>query len=122
MSEVVPLLRIQMTHLAPHFPRSLAQPLVDDQSVVSSFIYVIRNGMMWKHARFACGPYKTLYNRSLCSNPMDISERVFAALSADVGIPDQLIDDSTHLKPDRAAASLAQKGADYAGSAAHRAC
>jgi putative transposase len=96
-------------------------PRVDDGRVVSRIIYVIRNGMMWKDAPRGYGPHKTLYNCFTRRSRMGVFERTFAALAADAGIPELLIVDSTHLKAHGIAASLVQKGADHAASAAPRA-
>ena len=121
MSDVVLLSRAQMARLAPHFPRSRGKRRVDDRRVISGIIYVIRNGLMWKDAPRGYGPHKTLYNRFVRWSRMGVFERIFAALAAEAGIPEQLMVDSTHLKAHRTSASLAQKGAANAASAAPRA-
>jgi transposase len=121
MSDVVLLSRAQMARLGPHFPRSRGKRRVDDRRVVSGIIYVIRNGLMWKDAPRGYGPHKTLYSRFVRWSRMGVFERIFAALAAEAGIPEQLMIDSTHLKAHRTAASLAQKGGDLAASAAPRA-
>ena len=121
MSDVVLLSRAQMARLAPYFPRSRGKRRVDDRRVISGIIYVIRNGLMWKDAPRGYGPHKTLYNRFVRWSRMGVFARIFAALAAEGGIPEQLMVDSTHLKAHRTAASLAQKGADHATSAAQRA-
>jgi transposase len=121
MSDVVLLSRAQMARLAPYFPRSRGKRRVDDRRVISGIIYVIRNGLMWKDAPRGDGPHKTLYNRFVRWSRMGVFERIFAALAAEAGIPEQLMVDSTHLKAHRTSASLAQKGAAHAASAAPRA-
>ncbi len=120
MADVVLLSRAQMACLASHFPRSRGKRRVDDRLVISGIIYVIRNGLMWKDAPRGYGPHKTLYNRLVSWSRMGVFERIFAALAAEACIPEQLMIDSTHLKAHRTAASLAQKGADYAASDAPR--
>ena len=77
--------------------------------------------MRWKDAPRGYGPYKTLCNHFVRWSRMGVSERIFAALAADAGIPELLMVDSTHLKAHGIAASLVQKGADLAASAAPRA-
>ena len=121
MSDVVLLSRAQMARLAPYFPRSRGKRRVDDRRVISGIIYVIRNGLMWKDAPRGYGPHKTLYNRFVRWSRMGVFARIFAALAAEGGIPEQLMVDSTHLKAHSTAASLAQKGADHAASAAQMA-
>jgi transposase len=108
MSDMVLLSRAQMSRLAPFFPRSRGKRRVDDRRVVSGIIYVIRNGLMWKDAPRGYGPHKTLYNRFVRWSRMGVFERIFAALAAEAGIPEQLMIDSTHLKAHRTAASLAR--------------
>ncbi len=121
MSDVVLLSRAQMARFAPHFPRSRGKRRVDDRRVVSGIIYVIRNGLMWKDAPRGYGPHKTLYNRFVRWSRMGVFERIFAAMAAEAGTPEQLMIDSTHLKAHRTAASLTQKGGDHAASAAPKA-
>jgi putative transposase len=121
MSNIVLLSRAQMARLAPFFPRSRGKRRVDDRRVISGIIYVIRNGLMWKDAPRGYGPHKTLYNRFVRWSRMGVFARIFAALAAEAGIPEQLMIDSTHLKAHRTAASLAQKGGHHAASDAPRA-
>ena len=111
----------QMRRIRPHFPLSHGIPRVDDCRVISGIIYVIRRGLRWRDAPAAYGPHKTLYNRFVRWSRMGVFERIFAALAAEAGVPEQLMVDSTHLKAHRTAASLAQKGAAHAASAAPRA-
>ena len=78
--------------------------------MVSGIIHVIRNGLRWRDASAAYGPYKTLYNRFLRWSRMGVFDRIFAALAAAGGPPGQLMIDTTHLKAHRTAASLLKKG------------
>ena len=110
MSDVVLLSRAQMARLAPYFPRSRGKRRVDDRRVNNGIIYVIRNGLMWKDVPRGYGPHKTLYNRFVRWSRMGVFERIFAALAAEAGIPEQRMVDGTHLKAHHTAASLAQKG------------
>ena len=100
----------QMRQLQPHFPRSRGLRRVDDRRVISGIIYVIRHGLQWKDAPTGYGPHKTLYNRFVRWSRLGVFERIFAALAAQPGVPQQLMIDSTHLKAHRTAASLAEKG------------
>lgn len=52
------------------------------------------------------GPPKTIYNRFIRWNRMGVFNKIFAALAAKGGKPDQLMIDATHLKAHRTAASL----------------
>ena len=115
------LSKAQMRRIEPFFPLSHGVPRVDDRRIVSGIIYVIKHGLMWRDAPKGYGPHKTIYNRFVRWSRMGVFERIFAALAAEAGIPEQLMVDSTHLKAHRTSASLAQKGAAHAASAAPRA-
>ena len=120
MPDLVLLSQAQMRRIAPFFPRSRGKPRVDDRRVISGIVYVIRHGLMWKDAPRGYGPPKTLYNRFVRWSRAGVFERIFAALAAQAGQPEQLMIDSTHLKAHRTAASMHQKGA-LAASGAPRA-
>jgi transposase len=53
---------------------------------------------------------KTIYNRFIRWSRLGVFNRIFAALAAKGGKPDQLMIDATHLKAHRTAASLLKKG------------
>ena len=100
----------QMRQLRPHFPVSRGLRRVDDRRVISGIIYVIRYGLQWKEAPSGYGPHKTLYNRFVRWSRQGVFARIFAALSGQSGVPEELMIDSTHLKAHRTAASLLKKG------------
>ena len=106
----------QMRHLRPHFPVSRGLRRVDDRRVISGIIYVIRYGLQWKDAPSGYGPHKTLYNRFVRWSRQGVFARIFAALSGQSGVPEELMIDSTHLKAHRTAASLLKKGLLRVGS------
>jgi transposase len=108
----------QMRRIRPHFPRSRGIPRVDDRSVLSSVIFVIKTGLRWRDAPPGYGPHKTLYNRFVRVSRMGVFSRIFAALAGEAGEPYRLIIDSTHLKAHRTAASLRKRGRVIAASAA----
>ena len=56
------------------------------------------------------GPPKTIYNRFIRWSRLGVFDKIFAALAAKGGKPDQLMIDATHLKAHRTAASLLKKG------------
>jgi len=66
---------------------------------------VIRNGLRWRDAPKEYGPHKTIYNRFIRWSRLGVFNRIFAALAAKGGKPDQLMIDATHLKAHRTAAS-----------------
>ena len=100
----------QMRRIAPYFPLSHGIPRVDDRLIVSAIIFVIKNGLRWRDAPRTYGPHKTIYNRFIRWSRMGVFNRIFAALAAKGGKPDQLMIDATHLKAHRTAASLLKKG------------
>ena len=115
------LSKAQMRRIEPFFPLSHGIPRVDDRRVVSGIIYVIKHGLMWRDAPKAYGPHKTIYNRFIRWSRLGVFNKIFAALSAKGGKPDQLMIDATHLKAHRTAASLLKKGLFPDVSAAPRA-
>jgi transposase len=111
MSDLLLLSERQMARISPFFPLSHGVPRVDDRRVVSGIIYVIRNGLQWKDAPKAYGPYKTLYNRFVRWSLLSVFDRIFVVVATEGRKPERIMIDATHLKAHRTAASLAQKGA-----------
>ena len=110
MSDLIWLSEAQMRRIEPYFPLSHGMPRVDDRRVISGIIFVIRNGLRWHDAPADYGPYKTMYNRFIRWSGLGVFNRIFAALAAKDGDPDQLMIDVTHLAAHRTAASLLKKG------------
>ncbi len=110
LSDVFLLSERQMERIRPFFPLSHGVPRVDNRRVLSGIVYVIRNGLQWKDAPKACGPYKTLYNRFIRWSRLGVFDRIFVALTEQVGRSKRLMIDATHLKAHRTAASLLRKG------------
>jgi transposase len=80
-----------MRRIEPFFPLSHGVPRVDDRRIVSGIIFVIRNGLCWCDAPAAYGPHKTIYNRFIRWSRVGVFNRIFVALAARGGKPDQLI-------------------------------
>jgi transposase len=110
MSDLLMLSDAQMRRIEPYFPLSHGIPRVDDQRVLSGILFVIRNGLRWRDVPREYGPHKTIYNRFIRWSRLGVFNRIFAALSAEGGVPEQLMIDATHLKAHRTAASLLKKG------------
>ncbi|MFK4874958.1 IS5 family transposase [Novosphingobium sp. ZW T3_23] len=110
MSDLIWLSEAQMRRIEPYFPLSHGVPRVDDRRIVSGIIFVIRNGLRWRDAPAEYGPPKTIYNRFIRWSRLGVFNKIFSALSAKGGRPDQLMIDATHLKAHRTAASLLKKG------------
>ena len=110
MSDLIWLSAGQMRLIEPYFPLSHGVPRVDDRRIISGIIFVIRNGLRWRDAPAEYGPPKTNYNRFIRWSRLGVFNKIFAALAAKGGTPDQLMIDATHLKAHRTAASLLKKG------------
>jgi transposase len=110
MSDLIWLSEVQMRRIEPYFPLSHGVPRVDDRRVISGIIFVIRNGLRWRDVPAEYGPPKTIYNRFIRWSRLGVFDKIFAALAAKAGKPDQLMIDATHLKAHRTAASLLKKG------------
>jgi transposase len=118
MSDLFWLTEQQMQRLAPYFPRSRGRARVDDRRVLSGILHVVRNGLRWCDAPAVYGPYKTLYNRFVRWTRLGLFAHIFATLTGEVGEPDRVMIDSTHLKAHRTATSLLQKKGVRGGSVA----
>ena len=96
MSDLIRLSEAQMCRIKPYLPLSHGVPRVDDRRIISGMIFVIRNGLRWRDAPDDYGL-------------LGVLNKIFSALSARGGKPDQLMIDATHLKAHRTAASLLKK-------------
>jgi putative transposase len=121
MSDLFLLSVAQMRRIEPYFPLSHGIARVDDRKVISGIIFIIRNGLRWCDAPKDYGPHKMIYNRFIRWSRLGLFNRIFAALAAKGGKPNQLMIDATHLKAHRTAASLFKKGLFPDVSAAPRA-
>ncbi len=110
MSDLFWLTEAQLARIEPYFPLAHGVPRVDDRKVVSSIIFVIRNGLRWRDAPSDYGPHKTLYYRFIRWSKLGVFDNIFSALSAQGGHPDTLMINATHLKAHRTACSLLKKG------------
>jgi len=82
---------------------------VNDRRVISGIVHVLRSGCRWKDCPSAYGPPTTIYNRYNRWSRRGIWMRIFAALVAAAGEPDEVAIDSTHIKAHRSAAGLLLK-------------
>lgn len=111
MSNLIWLSATQMRRIKPYFLLSHGIPRVDDRRVISGIIFVIKNGLRWLDVPAECGPPKAMYNCFIRWSRLGVFNKIFAALVAKDGKPDQLMIEATHLKAHRTAVSLLQKGA-----------
>jgi putative transposase len=70
---------------------------VNEWRVLSGIIHVQRNGLRWCDAPAVYGLSKTLYNRHVRWTHNGVFARIFHALAEQVGPPERIIIDSTHL-------------------------
>lgn len=96
MSELFLLTEEQVKKMQPFFPKTRGVPRVDDRKVLSGIIFVNRNGLSWRDAPAAYGPYKTLYNRWYRWNKAGIFTKMQEALAAEGADADKLMIDATH--------------------------
>ena len=121
MSDLIWLSEKQMERISPYFPLSHGVPRVDDRRIISGIIFVLKNGLRWRDAPKDYGPHKTIYNRFIRWSKLGVFNKIFTALVAEGGKPDELMIDATHIKAHRTAASLLKKGLFPDVSAAQRA-
>jgi transposase len=110
MSDLLWLSEAQKRRIEPYFPLSHSVPRVDDRRIISGIIFVIRNSPGWRDVPADYGPPKTIYNRFIRWSRLSVFNKIFAALSAKGGKPDQSMIDATHLKAHRSVACLLKKG------------
>ncbi len=109
MSDLFWLTDEQMERLRPFFPKSHGKPRVEDRRVLSSIIFMNRNGMRWRDAPREYCPHKTLYNRWKRWGDMGIFMRTMDGLSAAKAEPQTIMIDATCLKAHRTASGLRLK-------------
>jgi putative transposase len=81
MTEMILLTEDQIARISPFFPLSHGKPRVDDRRVISSIIFVIRNGLRWRDVPASYGPHKTIYNRFIRWSEMCVFGRIFVELA-----------------------------------------
>lgn len=76
---------------------------VDDRRVISGIIHVLRVGCRWQDCPPEYGPSTTVYNRFNRWSHRGLWTRIFAVLSAQAELPDDLSIDSTAVRAHRSA-------------------
>src|SRR5277367_1263914 len=98
--------------LSPHLPRgSPGKPRVDDRTVISGILHVLKTGCRLRDAPPAYGPPTTIYNRYNRWSQRRVWQRIFEKMAASGfekmatsgPIPDELSIDSSHVKAHRSA-------------------
>ena len=104
--------------LSPHLPRGRpGKPRVDDRTVISGILHVLKTGCRWRDVPPVYGPPTTLYNRYNRWSQRRVWQRIFEKMAAAGPIPDELSIDSGHVKAHRSA-SGSKKGSLKKRSAA----
>ena len=95
----------QWRQIEPHLPTDVrGKERVDDRTVISGILHVLRSGCRWKDCPPEYGPPTTIYNRFVRWAERGVWERLFRELAAR-GRSDELqMIDSTHVKAHRSAA------------------
>ena len=91
--------------LEPHLPHGKpGKPRVDDRTVISGILHVLKTGCRWRDVPPAYGPPTTIYNRYNRWSQRRIWQRIFEKMAAAGPVPDELSIDSSHVKAHRSAA------------------
>ncbi|SER79053.1 transposase [Rhizobium sp. NFR03] len=110
MSDLMLLSEAQIRRIEPFFPLSHSVPRVDDRSVLSGIIFVLRNGLRWRDVPREYGLHKTIYVSFIRWSQLGVFNRILAELTAKRSKSDTLMIEATHVKAHRTAASLLKKG------------
>lgn len=90
--------------LSPHLPHSRpGKPRVDDRTVISGILHVLKTGLSMRDVPPAYGPPTTIYNRYNRWSQRRVWQRIFEKMAAAGPIPDELSVDSSHVKAHRSA-------------------
>ncbi|MBZ9648508.1 IS5 family transposase [Sphingobium sp. 3R8] len=91
--------------IEPHLPHGKAgKPRVDDRTVISGILHVLKTGCRWRDVPAAYGPPTTIYNRYNRWSQRRIWHRLFEKIAASGPVPKELSIDSSHVKAHRSAA------------------
>jgi transposase len=91
--------------IEPHLPRGKpGKPRVDDRTVISGILHVLKTGCRWRDVPPAYGPATTIYNRYNRWSQRRVWQRMFETMAAAGPVPDELAIDSSHVKAHRSAA------------------
>src|SRR5271170_3188907 len=90
--------------LDPHLPRGKpGKPRVDDRTVISGILHVLKTGCRWRDVPSVYGPPTTIYNRYNRWSQRRVWQRIFEKIAAAGPVPDELSIDSSHVKAHRSA-------------------
>ena len=90
--------------MEPHLPKGLpGKPRVDDRTVISGILHVLKTGCRWRDVPAVYGPPTTIYNRYHRWSQRRIWQRIFERLAAAGPVPEELSIDSSHVRAHRCA-------------------
>jgi transposase len=90
-----------METLGPHLPHGKPRkPRVDDRTVISGILHVLKTGCRWRDVPPAYGPPTTIYNRYNRWSQRRIWQRMFEKMAAAGPVPDELSIASSPVKAD----------------------
>lgn len=91
--------------IEPHLPRGRpGKPRVDDRTVISGILHVLKTGCRWRDLTAAYGPPTTIHNRYNRWSQRGIWQRLFEKVAAAGPVPSELSIDSSNVKAHRSAA------------------
>ena len=95
----------QWQRIEPHLPTDVrGKERVDDRTVISGILHVLRSGCRWKDCPPEYGPPTTIYNRFVRWAERGVWERLFRELAARGRSGEIQMIDSTYVKAHRSAA------------------
>ena len=95
--------------LSPHLPRGRpGKPRVDDRTVISGILHVLKTGCRWRDVPPVYGPPTTIYNRYNRWSQRRVWQRIFEKMAAAGPLPMSF--QSTAATSKRIARRVAQKG------------
>jgi transposase len=94
----------QWRQIEPHLPTDVrGKERVDDRTVISGILHVLRSGCRWKDCPPEYGPPTTIYNRFVRWAERGVWEMLFRELAARGRSEEIQMIDSTHIKAHRSA-------------------
>ena len=95
--------------LGPHLPRGRpGKPRVDDRTVISGILHVLKTGCRWRDVPSVYGPPTTIYNRYNRWSQRRVWQRIFEKMRPPAQFPTSF--PSTAATSRRTARRAAQKG------------
>ena len=91
--------------IEPHLPHgNPGKPRVDDRTVISGILHVLKTGCRWRDVPPPYGPPTTIYNRYNRWSKRRIWQGIFEKMAAAGPVPEELSIDSSYVKAHRSAA------------------